>query len=183
MDYGKVEICIKIVVTAIWIINDEWQQVPHSTRHVYLYMWRAARLKLVLICSKQSYVATQNMQQQQFEERPYLWQQPSSANLTSFKTRFAWCNNAACAFQNEVVQETMVRAVKVEKEMNLEYAIVSYDLAVALKAYSIQSLQSPSFDKLSFRYIHRRIWDRIPIDWVGHIGLWICSRFPQRKVL
>ena len=49
----------------------------------------------------------------------------------------------------------MVRAVKVAKEMNLEYAIVSYDLAVALKAYSIQSLQSPSFDKLSFRYIHR----------------------------
>ena len=38
--------------------------------------------------------------------------------------------------------------MKVAKEMNLEYAIVSYDLAVALKAYSIQSLQSPMFDKL-----------------------------------
>ena len=29
-----------------------------------------------------------------------------------------------------------------------EYAVVTYDLAVALKAYSIQALDSPLFDKL-----------------------------------
>ena len=38
--------------------------------------------------------------------------------------------------------------MKVSQEMNQDYAIVSYDLAVALKAYSIQALQSPLFDNL-----------------------------------
>ena len=33
-------------------------------------------------------------------------------------------------------------------ENNQEYAVVSYDLAVALKAYSIQALRAPEFDKL-----------------------------------
>ena len=32
--------------------------------------------------------------------------------------------------------------------MNQDYAIVSYDLAVALKAFSIQALQRPLFDNL-----------------------------------
>ena len=50
--------------------------------------------------------------------------------------------------KNDVVQETMVRAMKVALEMNQDYAIVSYDLAVALQTYSIQSLMSPTFDKL-----------------------------------
>ena len=33
-------------------------------------------------------------------------------------------------------------------ETHLEYGIVTYDLAVALKAYSIQTLDAPRFDKL-----------------------------------
>lgn len=47
------------------------------------------------------------------------------------------------------VQETMVRTLKVAKEMKQDYAIVSYDLAVALKAFSIQALQAPLFDNLT----------------------------------
>lgn len=50
--------------------------------------------------------------------------------------------------RNDVVQETMVRTLKVAKEMKQDYAIVSYDLAVALKAFSIQALQAPLFDNL-----------------------------------
>lgn len=50
--------------------------------------------------------------------------------------------------RNDVVQETMVRSLKVAAENNQEYAVVSYDLAVALKAYSIQALRAPEFDKL-----------------------------------
>ena len=50
--------------------------------------------------------------------------------------------------RNDVVQETMVRSLKVANETKQSYAVVSYDLAVALKAYSIQALQAPEFDKL-----------------------------------
>ena len=50
--------------------------------------------------------------------------------------------------RNDVVQETMVRSVKVAQETNQEFAVVTYDLAIALKAYSIQALQVPTFDKL-----------------------------------
>ncbi len=50
--------------------------------------------------------------------------------------------------RNDVVQETMVRSVKVAQETNQGYAVVTYDLAIALKAYSIQALQAPTFDKL-----------------------------------
>ena len=50
--------------------------------------------------------------------------------------------------RNDVVQETLVRSLKVVEQICQEYAVVSYDLAVALKAYSIQSLQQPTFDKL-----------------------------------
>ena len=44
------------------------------------------------------------------------------------------------------MQETMVRSVKVAEETSLGYAVIAYDLAVALKAYSIQTLQSPTLD-------------------------------------
>ena len=50
--------------------------------------------------------------------------------------------------RNDVVQETMVRSMKVAAENKQKYAIVSYDLAIALKAFSIQSLRSPDFDNL-----------------------------------
>ena len=49
---------------------------------------------------------------------------------------------------NDVVRETMIRTINVAKETGQEYAVVTYDLAVALKAYSIQAIERPLFDKL-----------------------------------
>ena len=42
----------------------------------------------------------------------------------------------------------MVRTLTIADETNQKYAIVTYDLAVALKAYSIQALQAPVFERL-----------------------------------
>ena len=50
--------------------------------------------------------------------------------------------------RNDVVKETMIRSLKVAKETNQDFAVVSYDLAIALKAYSIQALCAPDFDNL-----------------------------------
>ena len=44
-----------------------------------------------------------------------------------------------------MVQETSVRTLKVADETNQKYAIVTYDLAVALNEYSILALQAPVF--------------------------------------
>lgn len=49
---------------------------------------------------------------------------------------------------NDLVRETMVRSLKVARETKQDYGIVTYDLAVAQKAYCIQALQDPTFDKL-----------------------------------
>ncbi len=49
---------------------------------------------------------------------------------------------------NDVVRETMIRTNNVAKETGQDYAVVTYDLAVALKAYSMQALETPLFDKL-----------------------------------
>lgn len=50
--------------------------------------------------------------------------------------------------RNDVVHETMLRSLRVAEEANMPFHPVTYDLAVAVKAYSIQSLESPIFDKL-----------------------------------
>ena len=50
--------------------------------------------------------------------------------------------------KNDVVCETMVRSIQVSKEMKQKYAIVTYDLAVALTIYCIQVVQAPKFDNL-----------------------------------
>ena len=50
--------------------------------------------------------------------------------------------------RNDVVRKTMARTMKVAVETKQTYAIVTYDLAVALKAYSIQSMEAPLFDRL-----------------------------------
>ena len=50
--------------------------------------------------------------------------------------------------RNDVVHETLVRSLHVANETGMEYHPVTYDLAVALKAYSIQSLRAPEFDRL-----------------------------------
>ena len=42
----------------------------------------------------------------------------------------------------------MNRAMNVAMETHQEYGVVAYDLAVALKAYPIQALDVPLFDKL-----------------------------------
>ena len=42
----------------------------------------------------------------------------------------------------------MMRTISVAKETGQDYAVVTYDLAVALKAYSIQAIESPLFDKM-----------------------------------
>ena len=48
--------------------------------------------------------------------------------------------------RNDVVQETMVRSVKVAQETNQEFAVVTYDLAIALfKLYSLLLLISLSY--------------------------------------
>ena len=49
--------------------------------------------------------------------------------------------------RKDVVQET-IHSVRVAQETNQGYAIITYDLAIALKEYSIQALQTPTFDKL-----------------------------------
>lgn len=49
---------------------------------------------------------------------------------------------------NAVVRETMTRTLNVAKETGQDWAVVTYDLAVALKAYSIQAIEQPRFDKL-----------------------------------
>lgn len=49
---------------------------------------------------------------------------------------------------NDVVRETMIRTLNVAKEAGQEYAVVTYDLAVAKKAYAIQEVERPLFDEL-----------------------------------
>ena len=49
---------------------------------------------------------------------------------------------------NAVVRETMIRSMNVAEEACQDFAVVTYDLAVAQKAYSIQALEAPRFDKL-----------------------------------
>ena len=50
--------------------------------------------------------------------------------------------------RNDVVRETMKRTMNVTNEIGQEHGVVTYDLALALKAYSIQALDAPLFDKL-----------------------------------
>lgn len=54
----------------------------------------------------------------------------------------------AAPTRNDVVREIMKRSMKVAVETQQEYGIVTYDLAVAIKAYSIQALDAPLFDNL-----------------------------------
>ena len=49
---------------------------------------------------------------------------------------------------NDVVRKTIVRTLKIASEKNQEFAVVTYDLAIASKAYAIQALKEPRFGKL-----------------------------------
>ena len=50
--------------------------------------------------------------------------------------------------QNDVVRETLQRSLNVAYETKQNYAVVTYDLAIASKAYAIQIAETPLFDNL-----------------------------------
>ena len=50
--------------------------------------------------------------------------------------------------RNDVVRETMIRTITVAEETGQNYGVVTYDLAIATKAYAIQAIETPIFDKL-----------------------------------
>ena len=49
---------------------------------------------------------------------------------------------------NDDVRETMDRTLKIASETNQEFAVITYDLAIASNAYAIQALEEQGFDKL-----------------------------------
>ena len=50
--------------------------------------------------------------------------------------------------KNRTVVETMKKRINVAEKCNQKYAIVTYDLTIALKAQQIQATESPTFDRL-----------------------------------
>ena len=67
---------------------------------------------------------------------------------------------------NNVVKETMVRTMNIAKETGQDYGVVTYDLAVAQKAYAIRSLEEPLFDKLLIMLGNFHV----DLDFFGAIG-------------
>lgn len=49
---------------------------------------------------------------------------------------------------DSVVQKTLKMAQDIARECNQEHIIVTYDLAIAAKAYKIQATMSPAFDNV-----------------------------------
>ena len=73
---------------------------------------------------------------------------------------------------SDVVRETMVRTLKIAQEANQEFAVVTYDLAIAQKAYAIQALEAPRFKnllillgnfhlELAFFWSRRNVFERL----------------------
>ena len=71
--------------------------------------------------------------------------------------------------RNDVVYDTLLRSLKVADETKMPYHPVTYDLAVALKAYAIQSLKSPMFDRLIILLGHFHV----ELAFFGAIGTYI----------
>ena len=71
--------------------------------------------------------------------------------------------------RNDVVQETMYRSMKVAEETQMPYHPVTYDLAVASKALSIQAMMSPVFDRLVIMLGHFHI----ELAFFGALGTYI----------
>ena len=65
----------------------------------------------------------------------------------------------------------MVGSLKVADETNQKYAVVTHDLAVALKAYSIQTLQEPAFDKLIILLVNCHL----ELAFFGALGTYIAD--------
>ena len=70
---------------------------------------------------------------------------------------------------NDVVRETMIRTMSVANETGQEYGVVTYDLQVALKAYSIQAIETPLFDKLLVMLGHLHV----ELAFYGAVGTFI----------
>ena len=47
---------------------------------------------------------------------------------------------------NDVVKETMIRTMNIANEIGQDFAVVTYDLNIAVNAYSIQAIESPLFE-------------------------------------
>ena len=71
--------------------------------------------------------------------------------------------------RNDVVHGTMLRSLHVANETGMEYHPVTYDLAVALKACSIQSLRAPDFDRLIILLGHLHV----EMAFFGAVGTYI----------
>ena len=61
------------------------------------------------------------------------------------------------------------RKSKFANETGQEYAVVTYDLQVALKAYSIQAIETPMFDKLLVMLGHFHV----ELEFYGAVGTFI----------
>ena len=72
---------------------------------------------------------------------------------------------------NDVVQETMLRSQEVAHEMKQDYAVVTYDLAIAMKAYCVQALQAPRFDNVIILLGNFHL----KMAFFGAIGTYICD--------
>ncbi len=72
---------------------------------------------------------------------------------------------------NDVVRETMLRSIEVAKETGQSHAVVTYDLAIALKAYQIQAIESPTFNNLLIMLGNFHI----ELAFYGAVGTYICD--------
>ena len=63
----------------------------------------------------------------------------------------------------------MIRTMNVANETGQEYAVVTYDLQVALKAYSIHAIETPMFDKLLVMLGHFHV----ELAFYGAVGTFI----------
>ena len=79
------------------------------------------------------------------------------------------CLSLSPPTRNDVVQETMFRSLKVADDTKMYHYPVTYDLAVALNAYSFQSLKALLFDRLIilFGYFH------VELAFFGVVGTYI----------
>ena len=63
----------------------------------------------------------------------------------------------------------MIRTMSVANETGQEYGVVTYDLQVALKAYSIRAIETPLFDKLLVMLGHFHV----ELAFYGAVGTFI----------
>ena len=62
---------------------------------------------------------------------------------------------SAPSTRNDVVRETMTRSMNIANKTGQEYGVVTYDLTVALKAYSIQASEAPLYRDVKKTFFFR----------------------------